>query len=123
MQQPTPAAAQNRVETALTKSPEDRERELSALLSEATKKATMPDEVAKICDLLSGQVFKLGKKELASIPPTAQWNSYESKKGSLAGQWIYTCLGRFAPIAFGNVGDRHISISIQVSILPVKKAN
>ena len=113
---------QNRV-TALDKTAADREAELDAILQVNAKKMVMPDEVAKICDLLSGQTFKLGKRELASIPPSQQWNMYESKKGKLEGEMIYTCLGRFSPIAFGNVGNRHISISIQVSILPTKSAS
>ena len=116
---PTPAVQANRV-TQLEKTAEDREAELSSLLSATSEKLTMPADVAKICDLLSGQTFKLGKKELASIPPTKAWGMYESKKGKLEGEVIYTCLGRYSPIAFGNVGNRHISISIQVSILPIK---
>jgi len=114
-----PTIQQNRV-TALEKTSEDREAELTALLKATDAKMTMPEDVAKICDLLSGQVFKLGKRELVAVPPSKQWGMYESKKGKLEGEVIYTCLGRYNPIAFGNIGNRHITITVGISILPVK---
>lgn len=111
-----PAIQTNRING---KTPEQRAQELEVLLGQAKEKAVMPEEVRQITDMLSGQGLFLGKKKLVEIPPTAEWGSYESKKGVYEGHWIYNCLGRFKSIPLFNLGKYHVTMTVQLSILPI----